>query len=126
MGRPRKPTNLLILSGVAKKNPKRLKEREGEPENVNPLGDPPKKLTVAERRYWESIKQESIEGVLGEADRFAVAIASRLINKFFTNTINGPELTQLIKLLSQFGMSPADRSKINIPTKKRKNIFDDD
>ena len=125
MARPRMPTNLLVLKGVDKKDPKRLREREGEPENKNPLGDPVKKLSVAERRYFETIEREAIDGVLGEADRFAVAIAAKLMKKFFDDDYTGPELSQLTKLLSQFGMTPADRSKINLPGKKKKNAFDD-
>lgn len=126
MGRPRKPKNILILNGAHKNHPKRLKEREGEPENINPLSDPPKDLSEAERRCWDTITQTAIPGVLGQADSIAVYIASRLMARFLANEAKGYELSQLTRLLSQFGMTPADRSKINIPSTKPRNPFADD
>jgi hypothetical protein len=42
-GRPRKPTNLLEMSGALKKNPKRGKAREGEPRPDASLGAPPER-----------------------------------------------------------------------------------
>jgi phage terminase small subunit len=126
MARPRKPTNVLILKGAGKKDPQRLRAREGEPENINPTGDPPKHLEGAELAAWGELVGMAIPGVLGEADRMALEVASVLIAKFRAKEISGPELSQLTKLLSQFGMTPADRSKINLPGKKKKNAFDDD
>jgi len=43
MARPRKPTNLLELTGAYHKNPQRRREREGEPIAPGPLGGPPEK-----------------------------------------------------------------------------------
>ena len=40
-GRPRKPTNLLEITGALRKNPKRARERAGEPRPNGSLGDPP-------------------------------------------------------------------------------------
>lgn len=42
-GRPPKPTDLLLLTGAGRKNPKRLKAREGEPTPPGPIGAPPSK-----------------------------------------------------------------------------------
>lgn len=126
MPRPRKPTNILILNGADKKNPKRLKEREGEPVNVNPIGDVPEELNEAEKRCWETITSSAIPGVLGQADRIAVMIASKLMARFVSGDAKGFEITQLIRLLSQFGMTPADRSRISIPTVKPRNPFAED
>jgi len=126
MARPRKPTNIIKLQGGYKDHPARLKEREGEPENVNPIGGPPSILGEQECGVWAELVKMSIPGVLGEADRMALEVLSRLIVKFREGEATGPELSQITKLLSQFGMTPADRSKINIPGKKKKNAFDDD
>ena len=137
-GRPRKPTNVLLLSGAKKNHPERLKEREGEPVNKNPIGSPVKFLTKHEKAAWREIVKLSIDGVLGEADRLAVEHASRLLVKcrgLETYEDDGKEIkiwasvqeqTLFLRYLSQLGMTPADRSKINIPGKKEKNPFDDD
>ena len=125
-GRPRTPTNILKLRGVEKNHPERLKERENEPVNKNPIGNPPRHLTREEKKAFRVIVKESIDGVLGQADRMAVAIAARLLVKENDDEITGAQLSQLVRLLSQFGMTPADRSRINLPGGKPKNPFEDD
>ena len=79
MGRPRTPTNILKLKGADKKNPARFKDRENEPVNVHPIGKPPTWLNAKEQKAWAMIVKECIAGVLGEADRLAVAVASHRI-----------------------------------------------
>lgn len=119
MSRPSLPKSHHFLVGTDKKNPARMKARENEPENTNPLGNPPTALSKEEKKYWLTIKNESIEGVLGEADRVAVSLASKLMVKVYsTEGATASEMGLLIKLLSQFGMTPADRAKLNIPKPK--------
>lgn len=126
MARPRKPTNVLRLKGADRVHPERMREREGEPENVCPIGGPPEWLDEDERKAWGDIVGQAIPGVLGGADTVSMEVAAMLLAKFRRGENTGPELSQLIKLLSQFGMTPADRSKINLPGKKKKNAFADD
>jgi phage terminase small subunit len=133
MARPRKPTNILSLKGAFKKDPSRLKERENEPENNIPIGSAPDYLDEQESKAFDLIVKESIDGVLGGADRMAVAQAAKLFvictgQKFDDGDqvkATSNHLNQFFKYLSQFGMTPADRSKINIPKSKPKNKFDD-
>ncbi|UWZ84642.1 hypothetical protein [Occallatibacter riparius] len=40
-GRPRKPTNLLEITGALRKNPSRARARQGEPQPALGLGEPP-------------------------------------------------------------------------------------
>lgn len=61
------------------------------------------------------IVEESITGVLGQADRIAVELACKLYVRVDEGTATGVDYNQLIKLLSQFGMTPADRSRLSIP-----------
>ncbi len=114
MGRPRTPTQVLRIRGVGKTHPERLRVRENEPENENPVGDPPDNLSKPEKVIWKRIVEESITGVLGQADRIAVELACKLYVRVDDGTAKGVDYNQLIKLLSQFGMTPADRSKISI------------
>lgn len=123
-GRPRTPTNVLALKGAYKKDPARLKDREGEVQNVNPVGDAPDDLTEDEKVCWNTFVKESIPGVLGEADRVAIAQASILLAKCKAREAAITEQNLLFKFLSQFGMLPADRSKISVPQSKPKNEFD--
>lgn len=124
----RKPTRLHLLYGSYKKNPQRQREREGEPEVIEPLGEPPKHLDANQRKAWREIARTAPEGVLTRADRVSVELAAVLLAQLrgqgadFTPT----RLAQLRYLLGQFGMTPADRSRVTLETKPRKpNPFDD-
>jgi len=56
-----------------------------------------------------------------EADRIAVSLAAKLMALASSSEgATAAQTAQLIKLLNQFGMTPPDRSKINIPTPKNK------
>jgi len=125
-GRPRKPTNVLILQGADKVNPARIKERENEPINVNPIGKVPAWLSTAEKKEWAVLVHDAIDGVLGEADRSAVAITAKLLHKYKQGEANGQEQSLLNKYLGQMGMLPTERTKIQVPKKEAKNIFADD
>ena len=125
-GRPRKPTNVLKLQGVDKVNPGRMKERENEPVNVNPIGKAPAWLTAAEKKEWAVLVNDAIEGVLGEADRTAVALCAQLLAKQKLKEATMSEQSLLNKYLGQLGMLPTERSKVQVPKKKPKNIFADD
>ena len=132
-GRPRTPTNVLKLRGAEKNHPARLKDRENEPQNVNPVGDPPDYLSDDVKAAWHQIVSESIDGVLGEADRIAIEMCASLYVKLRSPpdddgkaVATAQDHTQFYRYLAQFGMLPADRSKISIPKKKPANKFDDD
>lgn len=123
MGRHKKPKNILILTGAHKRNPKRLREREGEPEESRPLGDPPEHLTASEAACWDEITRHAIPGVLGLADRVSVELAAMLLAKVRAREYRAFELSQLNRLLGRFGMTPATRASINIPQQKPRNPF---
>ena len=138
-GRPRTPTNVLKLRGADKKHPERMKDRKNEPVNTHPIGDPPGHLNKTEKAAWHELVDKSCEGVFGKADSFAVEIAAQLLvklrHKKFRMSPEGKRVidlpgpqdhTMFFRYLSQFGMTPADRSKISIPEKPDKNPFDDD
>ena len=136
-GRNKLPLNVHKLKNTAKAHPERMRKRENEPENKNPIGKPSRFLTRFEKAAWREIVKWTIDGVLGEADRLAVEQAARLLVKcrgLGTTVVEGLEVplwatiqeqTLFFRYLGQFGMMPADRSKINIPKGKPKNPFDD-
>ena len=126
MARLKTPRNILLLKGADKNHPARMKERENEPENINPIGEPPEWLNKIESVCWRKLAQESITGVLGEADRTWLELACELYAKKLNGEISATERGQLITLLAKIGLNPSDRSNINIPVPKTKNRFDDD
>lgn len=113
------------MNGTAKNHPARIKARENEIKNVNPIGEPPDYLSDEACAAWHQIVKESIDGVLGEADRIALEQCSKLYAKSRTEDLTGTEHTQFFRYLGQFGMLPADRAKIQVPQKKPENKFDD-
>ena len=103
-----------------------MKARENEPENVNPIGEPPEWLNEVELKCWLKLASEAIPGVLGQTDRTWLELASELYGKKLNGDISATERGQLITLLAKVGFNPSDRSNIQIPTPKTKNRFDDD
>ena len=131
MVRPRTPTNILKLRGADKVNPGRLKDRENEPVNKNPIGRAPTWLTALEKKAWKLIIKTCIDGVLGEADYIAVALASQLLARAMyppedlKDLMQGIDRALLLRYLGQFGMTPSERTKVSVPKSKPKNKFDD-
>lgn len=127
MGRPKLPKNVHYLKGTDKKDPQRMRARENEPEDTRDLGSVPETLTELERKAWDEIVNNAIPGVLGQADRQAVELAAVLMTKFRARETTAADIGQLIRLLGQFGMTPSERSKINVGGKgKEENPFADD
>ena len=150
MARPRKPTSILELNGAFKINPNRA--RPNEPRDVRALGDAPGRLPANVVPFWHELTAMVIGGVLTYRDRWAVELAARLMEKAVREMsvvailelakdgelradeikalaagerITSSELSTLRSLLAALGMTPADRSKLSVPTEKAKNPFTD-
>ncbi|HKD60535.1 MAG TPA: hypothetical protein VKB47_08745 [Terracidiphilus sp.] len=123
----RKPTALLIASGAFAKNPARARDRENEPVPEGPLGDPPaawvegaanNQRFVEYLKNWREIVAQAAFGVLTSSDRWAVEKACTLKYKIdraeagYGKATSG-DYNTLNKMLGQFGMTPADRSKVS-------------
>jgi len=125
MPRPRTPTEVKENRGSFKVHPER--RPDGEPEPVLGIGLPPEHMTEAEKSIWHEIVNISYAGVLGEGDRLALEALCKLVYKmrFQWEDMKGQDLARLHGLLSGFGMTPADRSRINVPKTKKSNPFED-
>lgn len=122
MPRPRKPTAVLKLTGAFAKNPKREKDREGEPEILEPLGPPPGNLNEAQSARWQEIAGWC--AWLTVVDRPMVEIVAKLWQAVRDGEASPPELKTLVTCLSHLGMTPVDRSKVKVLAKpKAKNQF---
>lgn len=125
MAAPRKPSNVLELSGSFKTHPER--KRPNEPEARGPFPKTAPRilgLSKEEKRVWKWIVGMVPLGVLKGSDVATVAVATRLMHKFITNEIKPPELNRLSVELGKLGLSPSDRAKLQVE-KGKANKFDD-
>lgn len=124
MPQPRTPTSLLVQAGSFVTHPERAAARVNEPKLTEPLGNPPKHLSKPQRAAWRELARIIPLGVAGNADRWAVEMAAVLMVKFRTNTAKTAEIATLNSLLSRFGMTPADRSRVSaVPKGKADDPF---
>ncbi|WGD55090.1 hypothetical protein QA641_15040 [Bradyrhizobium sp. CB1650] len=115
MARPRTPTALLELRGAFKRNPNRLKARQGEPLVTMPLPDPPDDLKPEVSATWRAMKSRGYW--LTSADRFLVEIAATLAARFKAGDLNHGHVSVLIGVLGKLGFSPRERGALNLPTR---------
>lgn len=112
MGRNRTPTAILERRGAFSSHKNRRDARAGEPVVTKRLGGPPKTCTEEQKKLWREYAKMVPAGVATYADRWAVEIVVSVMAKFRAGTISGVETAQLMSLLSRFGLTPADRSRV--------------
>jgi hypothetical protein len=76
------------------------------------LGSPPKSFTDEQKKVWREFAKMVPVGVATYADRWAAEIIVCVMAKFRANSISGAETGQLTSLLSRFGLTPADLSRV--------------
>ena len=112
MSRPRKPTSLHVVQGTLRTT--RHRDRENEPEILEPLGGPPQAWPIAAKLLWAELGDLVPPGVAGKSDRIIFEVLLRLVAKMR----EGPEAmtpalaAQIRTACACFGMSPADRSRV--------------
>jgi hypothetical protein len=112
MGLNRTPTAILESRGSFIGHKNRKEARAGEPVVTKKLGGPPKTFTDEQKKLWREFAKIVPAGVATYADRWAVEIVVCAMAKFPAGTITGGERSQLTSLLSKFGLTPADRSRV--------------
>ena len=122
MGRPRKPTVILEASGAFAKNPDRGRARANEPKPTEPLGDPPKWLKASAIDCWNDLVA-AICYPLTKSDAHMLAMTAMLEAKVRDGTAGGAEQNLYTKCLGKFGLSPADRSNVQVAPATPKNEF---
>lgn len=125
MARPRTPSNVLQMRGAFDKNPKRGREREGEPEPNGEIGDPPASLSKEAKECWFEIEGLLAPGVLCRSDRLALEMAASLLAQMREMhwIVPAAMLTRYETLIGKFGMTPSDRSKVSVPKQRQANPF---
>lgn len=113
MGRPRKPTRMLELSGAFDKNPQRRRAREGEPRVDKPLGPPPAYLDASEKERWDDVAK--MGPWLTASDRLPTEIVARLWARVVRREANPAEYKILESTAAHLGLNPVDRTKVLQP-----------
>jgi hypothetical protein len=117
MPQPRVPTATLKAKGSFLKHPERARARKNEPTPHGPLGDAPAALTKEEAQIWDELSAALPTGVAFSSDQAAFEVLVCLVANFRQrrrrkeDQVVG-ELAQMNKLFVQFGMTPADRSRV--------------
>jgi phage terminase small subunit len=131
MARPRKSSEEQNLKGAFDKDPSRARV---DPVAKALIGDPPKRLSKLEKSIWDELKANSLPGILKDSDRDAFETLCRLKAIERKYGIGGPgsplglnngQLTGMTNLFGRFGMTPADRTRLAAPAKKKTKAEDD-
>jgi len=115
MARPRKPTQLHVVSGAARVHPERMREREAEP--VVETGDlrdieAPDHLDKMHRDLWNELRPQLHARVSSANDATAFEALVRLVMVMRTGQAAAADYARLQAYLGEFGMTPASRSKV--------------
>lgn len=114
MGRPRKPTALHTLHGTRPNATNRDRSNEPTPKE---LFGPPNSVSQDESllAVWEELLEEIPPGVATIADRGALEHMARLMLRLRAGETTGAEQSLLKSYRTEFGMTPASRSKVSSP-----------
>jgi hypothetical protein len=125
MGRPRKPTKELELSGAFEKHPERKREREHEPIPDGPIGPPPSHWVVAEGAFkfqeygrliaiWHQLIAEAPPGVLSVSDRTLLEVICVQVDQFRRGLLKPPGKKDLTDMLGTIGCRPDKRAGLKV------------
>ena len=126
MGRPRKPTQVLEISGALRKNPQRRRARAVELAVPSGLGPPPAEWTEGAKasqrfiellRTWAQIEAQDVLGVLNRSHWLLVKNTCQLQYKIdracagFGKATSG-DYAQVKSNLAAMGQTPIDSSRV--------------
>src|SRR6266404_8707509 len=108
----RVPTSILEARGSFISHKNRKEARAGEPVVTKSLGNAPKTFTDEQKRVWREFARMVPAGVATYADRWGVELIVGAMTKFRAGTAKSMDMQQLSAMLSRFGLTPADRSRV--------------
>lgn len=131
MGRPRKPTRVLEITGAAKNHPARIAARGNEPKITAGIGDAPAYLTSHAAEKWAEIVSDPDYGqVLNASHRETLGHYCLLHQRFVEDvlgerTMTASERQTYHSLAMQLGRTPAAQSKVSVPAApKPESVWD--
>lgn len=122
MARPRKSVAENLKRNFGS-NAGRLLSRLAEPIPAGALGAAPAHLSAARKELWKSVARSVPAGVATSADQIAFELLVELIEAQRSGRLGPGDRPHLLRLLEQFGLTPASRSKVSAvkPAEKREN-----
>ncbi|MES9885461.1 MAG: hypothetical protein ABW140_01520 [Candidatus Sedimenticola sp. 6PFRAG1] len=119
MARHKTPTNILELRGSFDKNPQRKRLKEPKPKGK--LGTPPRHFDKEQKAAWRELVKIMPDGVAFDSDRWAVEVTVRLMVELRNaGSVSAAKISRLETLLARLGLTPADRSKVQVHDGKDK------
>lgn len=118
------PANVVELKGADKKDPQRFRDRkvsESAAEDMTgKLRSAPEHLDARTVLVWEDVRKTV--PWLRDADCFLIESTVKLITKmqYEPEEMKAADYSNLRAMLGQLGMTPADRSKVNIVPEPKK------
>lgn len=117
MSRPRTPAEILEARGSYIKHPER--RRPPCPKSTMSIGHAPSYFTSDEKQIWKEVVKNSIPDILTSSDRIMLELFCMIMAKIRNRDIvKSSELSILVNISSQMGMSPISRTKLSIPDNK--------
>lgn len=117
----RVPTAILDAKGSFLKDPQR--KRVNEPTSDKPLGPAPARLSDDCKRIWKQLQKECCPGVLLRSDRTAFELLVKLTLKMQNDELaNVAQMNLLRDMCARFGLTPADRTKIQVSTPPKSSL----
>ncbi|WP_423414870.1 hypothetical protein RLW55_16940 [Hyphomicrobium sp. B1] len=114
MPRSRTPIEKARVTGQAQRRKTKFASRR-EIGSTDPLGDPPKWMTPAQQSAWRVTSAEC--PWLNRSHRCIIEIAAVIRGDLISGTDVGVNrLNVLRQILGQLGATPADASKISVPS----------
>jgi hypothetical protein len=125
MGRPRKPTKELELSGAFEKHPERKRERADEPKPDGPIGPPPPHWLVDSGAFkfqeygrliaiWHELIAQAPPGVLTIADRTQLEIICGQVDQLRRGLLKPPAKKDLSEMLGTIACRPDKRAGFKV------------
>ena len=131
MGAPKKPTALRELHGTAGRNKQR--NSSSPVEIVRGIGPAPDHFNDQQSSTWDYLVSVMFPGVLAESDRPTFELLAVLFHRFRYGDYSDDsvlpalavgELARMDSIMSRYGMTPSDRTKIVVPKGEKKNAFE--
>ena len=118
MPTPRKPDNVLDISGARKRNKKRYANRGAHATDSRAIGRAPAHLDANQKAAWRELVNSAAPGVLKKSDRLSIEVAARVLAEIRNGETQAAKVALLTSILHKCGMTPQGRNHVEVETPK--------